>query len=191
MSLSSREYWSTNFLTLTPPVRVQYDLSGVFYKSRGEIIKMREAWNSFEQITISNLQTSTLIGIGDITIAPSSGDINSPYHFFETMTSRNKFLQGQMLHIERYPYINFSTLSTRPPNLGTNAISGPDTNSQIITNNVLKASEIINKRKELVNFAGVSTLQASTNTQQKPYFRSNQDYISYLKGATRINGTSR
>jgi hypothetical protein len=188
--MSSREYWSTNFLTLTPPVLLQYDLSGVLYKSRDEIVKMREAWNSFEQITVSNLQTSTLIGIGAINIAPSSGDTNSPYHFFETMASRNKFLRGQMLHIERYPYINFSTLSTRPE-LGTNAVSGLDINSQVTTNDVLKASEITNERKELANFVRVSTLQASTNTQKKPYFRSHQDYISYLKGAIRINEIAR
>ena len=56
---------------------------------------------------ISNIQVSTNIGLGTLVLGPGT---NAPYFYqFTSMEEKNMFNKGQNLHIERYPYINFST----------------------------------------------------------------------------------
>jgi hypothetical protein len=100
-------YWSTNFLALNPPARVTFDLSGYMYQSQAQITDLRNAWNTYERVQISNIQVSTNIGLGTLVLGPGT---NAPYFYqFTSMEEKNMFNKGQNLHIERYPYINFST----------------------------------------------------------------------------------
>jgi hypothetical protein len=106
-------YWSTNFLLLSPPRSVAFDLSGVFFKSRTEINDIRLAWNTFENIAISNINVTAGIANGSISLVKSDA-VNDPlYHSFKGMAERNLFLRGQILHTERYPFINFSSIGSR------------------------------------------------------------------------------
>ena len=100
-------YWSTNFLALSPPAYVAFDLSGYHYQSQDQIRTLRQAWNLYEQVQISNIQVSTNIGTGALTYG--SGTNDPCFYQFRSMEDKNTFLKGQMLHIARYPYINFST----------------------------------------------------------------------------------
>jgi hypothetical protein len=100
-------YWSTNFLALSPPTYVAFDLSGYHYQSQEQIRALRKSWTFYEQIQVSNIQVSTNIGTGVIKLG--SG-INDPiFYQFQTFEEKNNFVKGQMLHVARYPYINFST----------------------------------------------------------------------------------
>jgi hypothetical protein len=101
-------YWSTNYLALTPPVLQTFDLSGYAFQSQDQIRTLRQTWNWYEKIQISNIQVSTNIGTGALKIGSGTND---PYYYaFKSMEDKNNFTKGQMLHIARYPYINFSTV---------------------------------------------------------------------------------
>jgi hypothetical protein len=101
-------YWSTNFLALNPPARVTFDLSGYMYQSQAQITDLRNAWNTYERVQISNIQVSTNIGLG--TLVYGSGNNNPYFYQFASMEEKNMFYKGENLHISRYPYINFSTI---------------------------------------------------------------------------------
>jgi|CryBogDrversion2_4_1035264.scaffolds.fasta_scaffold31696_1 hypothetical protein len=101
-------YWSTNFLALNPPVKQIFDLSGYMYQSQAQIYDLRNAWNTYERVQISNIKVSTSIGLGTIVLGPGT---NTPYFYqFASMEEKNMFYKGENLHIGRYPYINFSTI---------------------------------------------------------------------------------
>lgn len=100
-------YWSTNFLALSPPSYVQFDLSGYNFQSQDQIRTLRQAWNMYEQVQVCNIQVSTTIGTGALKLG--SGTNNPVFYAFPSMEDKNNFLKGQMLHYARYPYINFST----------------------------------------------------------------------------------
>ena len=100
-------YWSTNFLALSPPSYVTFDLSGYFFQSQEQIRGLRNAWNMYEQVQVSNIQVSTNIGTGALKLG--SGTTDPCFYQFRSMEDKNNFMKGQMLHTARYPYINFST----------------------------------------------------------------------------------
>jgi hypothetical protein len=106
-------YWSTNYLALSPPAFVTFDLSGVYYKSRGDIMDLRNAWNMFEQIEASNIQTSTLIGLGIKHYDSGNSSPEPIFYQFPSFDDRTQYVKGQLLHVQRYPYINFSTIARR------------------------------------------------------------------------------
>lgn len=101
------EFWSTNYLALSTPTFVNFDLSGYKFQSQAQIGDLRHCWNTYEHIQICNISVSTSIGLGTKTYSPG---VNDPlFYQFHSLEEKNKFVKGQQLHYLRYPYINFST----------------------------------------------------------------------------------
>ena len=101
------EFWSTNFLALSTPKFVTFDLSGYKFQSQAQIGDLRNCWNTYEHIQICNISVSTSIGLGTKTY---SAGVNDPlFYQFRSSEEKFQFTKGQQLHYNRYPYINFST----------------------------------------------------------------------------------
>jgi len=91
------------------PLRTQYafDLSGVKYKSRIDILTMQRQWETFERVENYN----------DIIYQRfSAGDRGQTYYQFRDSGERNDYRVGQMLHMNRYPLLppgTFDSISLR------------------------------------------------------------------------------
>ena len=84
------------------PNRIAYpfDLSGVKFKSRIEILRMQQQWETFERVENYN----------DIIYQRfSAGDRSKTYYQFTNNAEKNDYRLGQQLHINRYPYLPSST----------------------------------------------------------------------------------
>jgi hypothetical protein len=91
------------------PLRIQYpfDLSGVKFKSRSDILTMQRQWNMFESVENYN----------DIIYQRFSvGDRSKSYYQFRDRAELNDYRVGQILHINRYPNLpsgTFESISLR------------------------------------------------------------------------------
>ena len=92
------------------PTRTQYafDLSGVKFLARSDILKRQRAWETFERIENYN----------DVIYQRfSAGDRSQTYYQFVDQAERNDYRYGQQLHISRYPWLPaaiFDSISGRP-----------------------------------------------------------------------------
>ncbi len=97
-------------MTSYSPLRTQYpfDLSGVKFKSRSDILTMQRQWETFERIENYN----------DIIYQRfSKGDRSQTYYQFRDLTEKNDYRIGQVLHVNRYPDLpagTFESISLRP-----------------------------------------------------------------------------
>jgi hypothetical protein len=92
-------------MTTYVPLRTQYafDLSGVKYKSRIDILTMQRQWETFERVENYN----------DVIYQRFSvGDRSQTYYQFRDSTERNDYRIGQMLHMNRYPLLPSSTFDS-------------------------------------------------------------------------------
>lgn len=91
------------------PLRTQYafDLSGVKYKSRIDILTMQRQWETFERVENYN----------DIIYQRfAAGDRSQTYYQFRDSGERNDYRVGQILHLNRYPRLptgTFDSISLR------------------------------------------------------------------------------
>jgi hypothetical protein len=81
-----------------------FDLSGVQYKTYGEISDMRRQWNTFERI--ETLNYSILNKLGTVVPPPTSQYDASVFVRPVDNAEKIDYLQGQLAHIARYPDIS-------------------------------------------------------------------------------------
>jgi hypothetical protein len=84
------------------PKRTQYafDLSGVKFKSRSDILTMQRQWDTFERIENYN----------DIIYQRFEvGDRSQTYYQFRDQAEKNDYRVGMLLHINRYPWLPAGT----------------------------------------------------------------------------------
>lgn len=92
------------------PLRTQYvfDLSGIKFRSRSDILAMQRQWETYERIENFN----------DIIYQRFSiGDRSQTYYQFTGQAERNDYRLGMQLHINRYPWLpagTFDSISARP-----------------------------------------------------------------------------
>ena len=91
------------------PLRTQYpfDLSGVKFKTRTEILTMQRQWETFERVENYN----------DVIYQQfSAGNWSQTYFQFRDQGERNDYRIGQILHVNRYPNLpagTFDSISSR------------------------------------------------------------------------------
>jgi hypothetical protein len=160
----------------TRPLRTQYvfDLSGVKYKSRSEILNMQRQWNTFERIENYNdvIFQRFQIGLRD-----------KPYWQYRNREEMNDYRVGQMLHIQRYPNLlpsTFDPISSRPmPDVVV--VRGPQDYSQvsrdILAPTPILASELVEREGDVAVYAHVSTFNSVH--KYKYIFTSNEEQLAY------------
>lgn len=92
------------------PTRTQYpfDLSGVKFKSRGDILTMQRQWETFERVENYN----------DVIYQRfEAGDRSQTYYQFRDQAEKNDYRVGMQLHMNRYPWLpegTFDPISSLP-----------------------------------------------------------------------------
>lgn len=76
-----------------------FDLSGFTPVPESLLIKYRQAWVLFNTVQANDIMVST---------ARSQGDSSKSYWVFETNQQKTMWLQGQRLHVQRYPNLDWS-----------------------------------------------------------------------------------
>jgi hypothetical protein len=90
--------------------RTQYpfDLSGVKFKSRSDILAMQRQWETYERVENYN----------DIIYQRfAAGDRSQTYYQFKDQVERSDYRLGMQLHMNRYPWLpagTFDSISGRP-----------------------------------------------------------------------------
>lgn len=171
-----------------------FDLSGVKCKSRSEILTMQRQWNTFEEIENYNDQIYNRF---------CQGLRDKPYYQFRDMTEKNDYRIGQMLHVNRYPWITtdaristvagvqVSTLASisdrQIPNV--KIIAGPQNYSQVSkscgpTSTMLTQAEYMAQQAENTIYAHVSTYNVLH--KYKYAFTSDEEKLMYLRAERRM-----
>jgi hypothetical protein len=159
------------------PLRTQYlfDLSGVMCKSRGQLLTMRQQWDTFERVENYNDVIYQYLRIGVR---------NKSYYQFTTRGELTDYRNGQELHILRYPFLDCSTfdpISNRavpdvtpitPPPFVTQP---PKVCSPVST--AIVASEYQQQQSDLAIYMHVSTYNSAHC--YKYLFPSNDEKIAY------------
>lgn len=71
-----------------------FDLSGFAPVPESLLLKYRTSWNIFSKVQANDIQVSTM---------HSQGDYSKSYWIFESGEQKTMWLQGQQLHVLRYP----------------------------------------------------------------------------------------
>lgn len=92
------------------PKRTQYpfDLSGVKFKTRGEIINLERQWNTFERVENYDDIVYQKLAVGN------RGQL---YYQFLSQQESKDYKVGQISHINRYPWLpptTFNSLRNKP-----------------------------------------------------------------------------
>lgn len=82
--------------------RASFDLSGFLALPQSTQYLYRDYWNTFNRIQAVNVGVSTVRAAGDKT---------QTYYQFASGEERMYYLNGQMLHIRRYPNSNWASVS--------------------------------------------------------------------------------
>jgi hypothetical protein len=170
-----------------------FDLSGVKCRSRTEILTMQRQWETFERIENYNDQIYNRF---------CQGLRDKPYYQFRDMGEKNDYRIGQMLHINRYPWITadprISTISGIPvstlasiserqiPNV--EVIASPQNYSQISkmcipTSNILTSAEYMAQQSENAIYMHVSSY--NSGHKYKYMFTSDEEKLMYLRAERR------
>lgn len=158
------------------PLRTQYpfDLSGVRYKSRADILKMQRQWDTFERIENYN----------DIVYQRFSlGYRDKPYWQFVNREELSDYRNGQELHVLRYPSLpsgTFDSVSGRPmPDVPV--LTQPSNYSQvsreIVSAPSVPSSERTEKTADMSVYIHVSSYNATH--VYKYIFESNEEKMAY------------
>jgi hypothetical protein len=171
-----------------------FDLSGVKCKSRTEILTMQRQWDTFEHIENYNDQIYNRF---------CQGLRDKPYYQFKDMSEKNDYRIGQMLHMNRYPWLltdsRISTVKGAPvttlasitdrqiPNV--EVIVGPSNYSQISkicapTSTILSQAEYLAQQSENSIYIHVSTYNGMH--KYKYAFVSDEEKLMYLRAERRM-----
>lgn len=171
-----------------------FDLSGVKCKSRSEILTMQRQWDTFEHIENYNDQIYNRF---------CQGLRDKPYYQYRDMSEKNDYRVGQMLHVNRYPFLTtdarISTIAGVPvstlasisdrqiPNV--EVIAGPQNYSQVSkicvpTSTMLSQAEYIAQQSENSVYIHVSTYNGVH--RYKYNFVSDEEKLMYLRAERRV-----
>jgi len=158
------------------PQRKQYafDLSGVRYKTRSDILKMQQQWNIFEQVENYNdvIFQRFELGLWD-----------KPWYQFRDREEANNYKNGQELHILRYAYLPTGTFASISGRLmpDVEVKRSPSNYSQVsrdvITTAAMPASLATEQRTDLQIYSFVSTY--NTDHYYKYNFVSDEERLAY------------
>ena len=76
-----------------------FDVSGFATLSIGTLLQYQTWWGTFERIQEYDTNVSTL---------RQAGNTSLTYYTYMTLTERNEYTNGRMLHIFRYPDSNWN-----------------------------------------------------------------------------------
>ena len=79
-----------------------FDLSGFLAVPSSVKVLYQDYWSTYNRIQTINSNVSTL---------RSAGDKSLNYYIYDSNNERLKFLNGQNLHINRYPASNWAAVS--------------------------------------------------------------------------------
>jgi len=157
-----------------------YDLSGVKYKTKSDMIRLETQWNTFERVENINFL---------IYLRFLSGDFSKTWYQFVTNTEAADYRAGQTLHISRYPMVPpvvFSSICFAPlPQCKT---SFPTIYGQVqlpSSATPIKESQKTENNHDMAIYVQVSTFNVlhSTFTYQ---FASNEELMAYYRAELRV-----
>ena len=174
------QYLSTNIGNGSIP-QSPYDLSGVKYKTKGDILTLQRQWDTFNRVQAINFS---------IYLKILSGQALNWYVFVNNQEATD-YRNGQQLHTLRYPYISpmfFQSIALAPiptNNMTTGPPRFSQVPSQIISPPPLTESQKIGNNSDMAIYTQVSTFNVlhSTFTYQ---FQSNEEQMSYYRAERRI-----
>lgn len=159
--------------------RTQYvfDLSGVKYKTKSDVLTYQRQWNTYENVENSNFLIYSNV---------LKGNTQSWYKFVNS-TEATDYRNGQQLHQNRYPYLSpayFQTIAIAP--IPTSSyVTGPPRFSQVpsqtISRPAMKESQKTENNSDVSVYRFVSSYNVlhSTFTYQ---FQSNEEQMAYNRG---------
>jgi hypothetical protein len=171
-----------------------FDLSGVKCRSHTEVLKMQRQWETFERIENYNdvIYNRFCQGLRD-----------KPYYQFRDMSEKNDYNIGQMLHINRYPWVSadprISTIAGVPvstlasitdrkiPNV--EVIANPQNYSQVSklcvpTSSILTSADYMAQQAENAVYMHVSTYNGTH--KYKYAFPNDEEKLMYLRAERRV-----
>ena len=175
-SYTYNQYLSTNigngYILQSP-----YDLSGVKYKTKSDILTLQRQWDTFNRVQAVNFSIYLKILKGE--------PLN--WYVFVNNQEATDYRNGQQLHTIRYPYISpvfFQPISIAP--IPTSSfVTGPPRFSQVPpqTNTVPPITESQktenNSDVSIYRFVSSYNVLHSTFTYQ---FQSNEEQMAYYRG---------
>lgn len=161
----------------TPRQQWAFDLTGIKYKNRAEILTMQRQWDTFERIENYN---------DEIYHRLTQGLRDKLYYQFKDRAELNDYNAGQQLHILRNPTVDprtFDSIRDRPlPDIEPKTYI--PTYSQVPRNlpqsTVMKASERSELQTDLAVYVHVSTFNQAH--VYKYNFTNNDEKLSYHRG---------
>jgi len=159
-----------------------YDLSGVKYRTKSDLLTLQRQWNTFEKVENYNFK---------IYLQFLSGDFRQTWYQFNNNTEVADYRVGQQLHVNRYPNLPpaiFQSISLAPLPICTNG-SGPptfkQTPAQIVSVPPITEGEKIENNADMAIYVQVSSYNIlhSTFTYQ---FTSNEEQLSYYRAERRL-----
>ena len=165
------------------PLRTQYffDLSGVKYKSRGDVMRLREQWDIFERVENYN----------DIVYQRmSNGDRGTLYYQFKDREESSSYRQGQLQHTQRYPWLapsTFNSISSRPLPTANIAIPTPNINNvarYIQDTGAIPSSEYLEQHADEAIYRHVSSFNSTH--KYKYSFTNKEEQLAYNRFAQNI-----
>jgi len=174
------QYLSTNIGNGSIP-QTPYDLSGVKYKTKSDLLTLQRQWDTFNRVQAINFAIYLNILKGG---APN-------WYVFASNQEATDYRNGQQLHTLRYPYIpaTFFQSVALAPIPTNNLTTGPPRFSQVPpqTNTVppLTEGQKIENNADMSIYTFVSSynIMHSTFTYQ---FQSNEEQMSYYRAERRI-----
>jgi hypothetical protein len=149
-------------------------------------MNIRNSFNLFESVQVCNIRVSTSLSLGTASFVSPSSENNGLFYQFQSNASLISFKAGQQYHINRYPYIDFSTLVQIPPPPGPGPTDLLDSCLCNATGSVPDSSSgRLGTITALTNYVFNSTMMAE-NPNAKRYYRSFQDYISHVKACSTL-----
>ena len=154
-----------------------YDLSGVKYKTKGDILTLQRQWDTFNRVQTANFS---------IYLKILSGQPLNWYVFVNNQEATD-YRNGQQLHTLRYPYIPpalFQSVSIAP--IPTSRfVTGPPRFSQVPS--VISPPPPIKESQKTENNADVSIFRfvSSYNVLHSTFtyqFQSNEEQMAYNRG---------
>jgi len=178
-SLTYTQYLSTE-VGIGYRIQYPYDLSGVKYQTKSDLLTRQRQWNTYEQVENSNynLYQSFL-----------SGNFSKSWYQFRANNEASDYRVGQQLHTVRYsnlPATYFQSISLAPLPICTNG-TAPAFYSQAPkqTNPTMTEGEKTENNADLAIYTQVSSYNVlhSTFTYQ---FTSNEEQLAYHRAEFRL-----
>jgi hypothetical protein len=182
--MSSSTYQKNLNAQVAAGVRTQYvyDLSGVKYRTKSDLLTLQRQWNTFEKVENYNFK---------IYLQFLRGNFKQTWYQFNNNTEVADYRVGQQLHVNRYPNLPpeiFQSISLAPLPICTNGTGPPifkQTPAQIVSVPAITEGQKIENNADMAIYVQVSTYNIlhSTFTYQ---FTSNEEQLAYYRAERRL-----